>query len=114
VCDALMAQLSILIFQYLCLVSLSVHHVLVVRLRCFQLVNPCLKICRQLDAISDYSKVLQEVLNGFGGRHTFVLLVQHLVLPDQVVPLRLHLLYFVMVLGKGAMEFGLEQRKVLL
>jgi hypothetical protein len=43
VCDALMAQLSILIFQYLSHVGLTVHNVLVVRLRCLQLVDPCLE-----------------------------------------------------------------------
>jgi hypothetical protein len=36
-----------------------VHDLLQVRLRRLQLVDPCLKICRQLNTMSDYSKVPQ-------------------------------------------------------
>jgi hypothetical protein len=57
--DTLMAQLGVLILKYLSLVGLTVHDVLEVSLRCLQLVDLCLKICRQLDAMLDYSKVLQ-------------------------------------------------------
>jgi hypothetical protein len=60
--------------------------------------------------VSDYSKVLQKVLKGFGG--TFILLALRLVLLDQVVPLRLHILYLVMVLGEGAVKLGLEQSRM--
>jgi hypothetical protein len=41
-------------------------------------------------------------------RHTFVLLAQRLVLADQLVALRLHILYFIVVLGEGAIKLGLE------
>jgi hypothetical protein len=56
--DTLMAKLSILILKYLSLVGLTVHYVLEVRLRCLQLVDLFLKICRQLVTVSDYSQVL--------------------------------------------------------
>jgi hypothetical protein len=59
VLDALMTQLSVLILKYLCLVGLMVHDVLEVCLRCLQLVDLCLKICRELTTVSDYSQVLQ-------------------------------------------------------
>jgi hypothetical protein len=36
-----------------------IHDVLEVRLRCLQPVDLSLKICRQLDAMSNYSNVLQ-------------------------------------------------------
>jgi hypothetical protein len=49
VLDTLMAQLCILLLKYLSLVGISVHDVLEVRLGSFHLVNPCLKICRQLN-----------------------------------------------------------------
>jgi hypothetical protein len=89
---------------------LLIHIVLKVSLRSLQLVNSCLKICRQPNAVSDYSKVLQKVLKGFGG--TFILLALRLVLLDQIVPLRLHILYLVMVLGEGAVKLGLEQSRM--
>jgi hypothetical protein len=51
VLDTLMAQLSVVILKYLSLVGLAVHDVLEVHLRCLQLVDLCLKICRQLDTV---------------------------------------------------------------
>jgi hypothetical protein len=42
-------------------------------------------------------------------QHTFVLLTQRLVLTNQVIALRLHLLYLVMVLGESSIQFGLMQ-----
>jgi hypothetical protein len=50
-------------------------------------------LCRQLSAMLDYNKVPQLVLNSFSRQHTFVLLEQRLVLSDQVIFLRLHLLH---------------------
>jgi hypothetical protein len=41
-------------------------------------------------------------------QHTFVLLAQQLVLANQVITLRLHLLYLVVVLGEGSIQFGLQ------
>jgi hypothetical protein len=104
-----MAQLSVLILKYLSLVGLVVHDVLEVRLRCLQLVDLYLKIYRQLVTVSDYSHVLQQVLGGHDRWHSSVLLVQSLVLVYQLVPLRLHLLNLIMVLGEGTVKLGLEQ-----
>jgi hypothetical protein len=39
--------------------------------------------------------------------------VQRLVLADQLISLRLHVLYLVVVLGKGTMKLGLEHGGVL-
>jgi hypothetical protein len=49
-----------------------------------------------------------------GGQHTFVFQAQRLVLPNQVVALRLHLLHLVVVLGEGTIKLGLQQGGVLL
>ena len=57
--DTLMAQLGVLVLEYLSFVGLPIYNILEVRFRSLQLVNSCLKICRELDAMSDYSKVLQ-------------------------------------------------------
>jgi hypothetical protein len=46
-------------------------------------------------------------------RHTFVLIAERLVLPDKFIALRLHILHFIMVLGEGAIELGLEHGGVL-
>jgi hypothetical protein len=46
-------------------------------------------------------------------QHTFVLLAQRLVLPDQLIALRLHNLHFIMVLGEDAIKLGLEHGRVL-
>jgi hypothetical protein len=46
-------------------------------------------------------------------RHTFVFLAQRLVLPDQLIALHLHILHFIVVLGEGTIEFGLEHGRVL-
>jgi hypothetical protein len=73
------------------------------------LVDSCLELRRQLSAMSDYNRVPQLVLNGFGGQRTIVLLAQRLVLPDQVIALRLHLLHLVVVLGEGTIKLGLQQ-----
>jgi hypothetical protein len=54
-----MAQLGVLILKYLSLVGFMVHDVLEVRFRRLHLVSLCLKICRQLNARSYYSKGLQ-------------------------------------------------------
>jgi hypothetical protein len=55
----------------------------------------------------DYYKVPQISIQQSGGRHTFVLLAQQLVLLNQVVAHRLHLLDLVMVLGEGSIQLGL-------
>jgi hypothetical protein len=52
--------------------------------------------------------------HGFGGQRTFIPLAQRFVLPNQVVSLHLHLFHFIMVLGEGAVELGLEQSGMLL
>jgi hypothetical protein len=59
VIDALMTQLFVLILKYLSGIGLSVHDVLQVCLRHLLLVDPCLKLCRQLNTLSDYSMVPQ-------------------------------------------------------
>jgi hypothetical protein len=50
-----MAQLCVLVLKYLSLIGLPVHNVLEVRLGSLQLVDPLLKICRQLVTASDHS-----------------------------------------------------------
>jgi hypothetical protein len=40
-------------------------------------------------------------------------LAQRLVLADQLIALRLHILYFIVVLGEGAIKLGLEHGGVL-
>jgi hypothetical protein len=107
VCDALMAQLSILIFQYLSCVGLMVHDVLEVRLICLQLIDLCLKICQITHTYyNKYSAALAGDTHLFFWRNDLFFQIN--------VPLCLHLLYLVMVLSEGAMELGLEQRGVLL
>jgi hypothetical protein len=49
-----------------------------------------------------------KVLGGHDRWHTFVLLAQSLVLLDQLVSLRLHLLNLIVVLAEGAIKLGLE------
>jgi hypothetical protein len=71
-----MTQLFVLVLKYLSSIGLLVHDVLQVRLRRLQLVNPCLNLCRQLSTLLDHSKVPQQVLNGFDGQRTFILLAQ--------------------------------------
>jgi hypothetical protein len=44
---------------------------------------------------------------------TFVLLAQQLVLAGQLIALRLHILHFIVILGEGAIKFGLEHGGVL-
>jgi hypothetical protein len=44
--DTLMVQLGVLMLKYLSFVKLTVHDVLEVHLRCLQLVDLFLKICR--------------------------------------------------------------------
>jgi hypothetical protein len=109
VMNALMSQLFVLILKFLLGIGLPVHDVLQVGLRCLQLVNTCFKLCRQLNTMSDYNKVPQLVLNGFGGQRTFVLLAQRLVLLDHVAALCLHLLHLVVVLGEGTIKLGLRR-----
>jgi hypothetical protein len=46
-------------------------------------------------------------------RHTFILLAQQLVLVNQVITLRLHLLYLIVVLGEDSVQLGLQHGKVL-
>jgi hypothetical protein len=57
--------------------------------------------------MSVYYKVPPISTQQSGGRHTFVLLTQRLVLPNQVFALRLHLLYLIMVLGEGPIQLGM-------
>jgi hypothetical protein len=57
--------------------------------------------------MSVYYKVPPISTQQSGGRHTFVLLTQRLVLPNQVFALRLHLLYLIMVLGEGSIQLGM-------
>jgi hypothetical protein len=45
--------------------------------------------------------------------HTFVLLERQFVLLDQLIALGLHILHFIVVLGKGAIELELEHGGVL-
>jgi hypothetical protein len=42
-------------------------------------------------------------------QHTFVLIAERLVLPNQLITLRLHILDFIVVLGEGTIKLGLEQ-----
>jgi hypothetical protein len=48
VMNTLMSQLFVLILKYLSGIYLPVHDFLQVGLRCLQLVNTCLQLCRQL------------------------------------------------------------------
>jgi hypothetical protein len=48
VMNTLMSQLFVLILKYLSGIYLPVHDFLQVGLRCLQLVNMCLQLCRQL------------------------------------------------------------------
>jgi hypothetical protein len=59
---------------------------------------------------------LQSSSNGYSTRQqrTFVLVVERLVLPHQLVALRLHVLDFVVLLGEGAIKLRLEHGGVLL
>jgi hypothetical protein len=45
---------------------------------------------------------------------TYLLLAQRLVLPNQVIALRVHLMHLVVVLGEGTIKLGLQQGRVLL
>jgi hypothetical protein len=44
---------------------------------------------------------------------TFILVVERLILPHQLITLRLHILYFVVILGEGAIQFRLKHGGVL-
>jgi hypothetical protein len=55
----------------------------------------------------DYYKIPPISTQQSGGRHTFVLLAQRLVLPNLVIALRFHLLYLIMVLSEGSIQLGL-------
>jgi hypothetical protein len=59
VVDKLMSQLGVLVLEYLSFVGLPIYNVLEVLFRSLQLLNSRFKICRQLNAMSDYSKVFQ-------------------------------------------------------
>jgi hypothetical protein len=101
VINALMTRLLILIFKYLSGVLLSVHDILQVCLRHLQLVHSCLKLCTQLNTMSDYNKVPQSILDSSAGNIPLFFWCIDL-LPNQVVALRLHFLYYITVLGEGS------------
>jgi hypothetical protein len=63
--------------------------------------------------MSGYCRGTRNKYSTFQRRHTFVLLAQRLVLENQVITLRLHLLYLVMVPGEGSIQFGLQHGRVL-
>jgi hypothetical protein len=60
-------------------------------------------------------RLLQGTSNGYSTRqqHTFVLVVERLVLAHQFVTLRLHVLDFIMILGEGTVKLRLEHGGVL-
>jgi hypothetical protein len=51
--------------------------------------------------------LLQGTTNGYSARQrcTYILVAERLVLPHQLVALRLHILDFVVILGEGAVKF---------
>jgi hypothetical protein len=68
------------------------------------LLDTSLQLCNQQ---ARRVRLLQGTSNGYSARQqrTFVLVAERLVLPHQLVTLRLHVLDFVMVLGEGAIKF---------
>jgi hypothetical protein len=59
----------------------------------------------------DHVRLLQGASNKYltSQQHTFVLIAERLVLPNQLITLRLHILDFIVVLGEGTIKLGLEQ-----
>jgi hypothetical protein len=72
---------------------------------------------RSAKAQRTHVRLLQGTLNKYSTgwrRHTFVLLMQRLVLANQVIAFRLHLLYLIVVLGESSIQLGLQHSGVLL
>jgi hypothetical protein len=111
---ALIRQLLIFILKYLSGILLSVDDVLQIGLRCFQLGYPASRSAKVQEFMLGYCQGTHNKYSTSWWRHTFVLLAQQLVLANQVIALRLHLLYLVMVLGEGSIQFGLQHGGVLL
>jgi hypothetical protein len=63
--------------------------------------------------MSDYYKVPANKYSTGLRRHTFILLAQRIVLVNQVIALRLHLLYLIMVLGESSVQLRLHHGGVL-
>jgi hypothetical protein len=87
---ALVSKLLIIILQYLAGLLLSIEEVLHVGLRSLQLIDAGLKLCNQKKA--KWVKLLQGTTNKYSARQwrTFILVAERLVLPHQIVALRLH------------------------
>jgi hypothetical protein len=98
---ALIRQLLIFIFKYLLGILLSVDDVLQISLRCHQLVYRASRSAKVQRSKSGYYNGTLNKYSTSRWRHTFVLLAQRLVLANQVIALRLHLLHLVVVLGEG-------------
>jgi hypothetical protein len=73
------------------------------------------RVSSSANNIGDDVRLLQGTSNKYSTspRHTFVLIAERLVLPDQLIALRLHILHLIVVLGEGAIELGLEHGGVL-
>jgi hypothetical protein len=76
------------------------------------LLDPGLKLCYQP---ARQVRLLHDISNGYSTRQhrTFILVAERLVLPHQLVALRLHVLDFIMILGEGAVKLRLEHGGVL-
>jgi hypothetical protein len=59
----------------------------------------------------DDVRLLQGASNKYSTsqQHTFVLIAERLVLPNQLIALLLHILDFIVVLDEGTIKLGLEQ-----
>jgi hypothetical protein len=76
----------------------------------FEALSCSTRVSSSANSTGDKVRLLQDTSNKYSAsqRHTFVLIAERLVLPNKFIALRLHILHFIMVLGEGAIELGLE------